>query len=64
MGDGGFLLDTNAVIELFDRRSEASTQVRLLPEVFVPIIAVGELFLGAYRSRLKNENLGRLRAFV
>lgn len=30
----------------------------------MPSIAVGELFLGAYRSRLREENIRRLRDFV
>lgn len=64
MGDGGFLLDTNAIIEIFARRAEALAPIKLLPNVFVPSIAVGELFLGAYRSRLREENIRRLRDFV
>ncbi len=57
MSDGGFLLDTNAVIELFGRRAESLAPIRLASDVFVSNISVGELFLGAYKSRLKEENL-------
>jgi len=48
-----YLLDTNALIELLrDGRSSVAGQVRLhtLDEIGIPIIALHELYFGAYKS--------------
>jgi tRNA(fMet)-specific endonuclease VapC len=48
-----YLLDTNALIELLrDGRSAIASQVRLhtVDEIGIPIIALHELYFGAYKS--------------
>ncbi len=54
--NGKFLLDTNIIIALF--AGDESVKACLSEaEVFVPSIAVGELFYGARKSKRTQENL-------
>jgi tRNA(fMet)-specific endonuclease VapC len=62
-----YLLDTNAVIALFGRKSDALV-ARILEcregEIGLPSIVVHELFFGAYRSQRVSHNLETLRLFL
>lgn len=59
-----FLLDSNAIIAL--QRANENLQKILLEahEVFVPSIAIGELYYGAYKSQRAEENRARLGVFI
>jgi len=60
---GSLLLDTNAVIALLSGDpSLASTLAGA--DLFVPIIVIGELYYGAYKSTRVSENLVRLKEFA
>jgi tRNA(fMet)-specific endonuclease VapC len=52
-----FLLDTNVVIAI--QKQDRSMTRRITPEMelYLPSIALGELFLGAHRSRRVHQNL-------
>lgn len=62
--NGRFLLDTNIIIALF--QAEPSVQENLVQaeQVFVPSIAIGELYYGAYRSGRVAENVTRVQEFA
>lgn len=45
--NGRFLLDTNIVIAIFADDKSVMEALELAQEVFVPIIALGELYYGA-----------------
>ena len=61
---GRFLLDTNAVISVF--ASDALLQARLsgAAEVFIPSMALGELYYGARKSSRVTENLEKINEFA
>ena len=48
--NGRFLLDTNILIAIFAGDPSVQQQLNQHGEVFVPIIALGELYYGAERS--------------
>jgi len=47
---GRFLLDTNIVIALLEGDEAVLSNLDRVPEVFIPAIVLGELFLGAANS--------------
>jgi len=64
MMSGRYLLDTNIIIALFATEAAVIQQLREASEVFIPSVAVGELYYGVYKSRHINENLERITEFV
>lgn len=61
--NGSFLLDTNAAISLFSGDA-ALLELFADADLFVPIIVIGELYYGAYKSARVSENLARVREFA
>ena len=61
---GRVLLDTNIIIALFARDSAVENRLTSTDEVFVPTVALGELFFGAHKSSKVEENLQRIRDFA
>jgi len=62
--NGKVLLDTNIIIALFGQDEAVLKQLQGAAEVFVPVIAVGELYYGAYKSRRSTANLQRVQEFA
>ena len=62
--NGRFLLDTNIIIALFAGDSSVKTHLGMTREVFVPSIALGELYYGAQKSKQKEANLERIDEFA
>ena len=62
--NGEYLLDTNIVIALFNDERGVVRRLRNRPTVFLPVVAIGELYHGAFKSTKVNENLARIRDFV
>ena len=62
--NGKFLLDTNIIIALFAGDESVKARLAEAEEVFVPSIAVGELFFGARKSTRIQENLQRVEDLV
>jgi len=59
-----FLLDTNAIIAL-QREDEALKKLlTAATDVFVPVVAVGELYYGAYKSGRVEENRQNVATFI
>ena len=61
---GRYLLDTNIIIALFGAETPVIRYLQKADEVFIPSIAAGELYYGAYRSHRKEENLTHIADFA
>src|ERR1035437_4657069 len=61
---GRFLLDTNIVIALLDGDDTVLSNLDRAPEVFIPAVALGELFFGAAKSGRPAENTARVERFA
>ena len=64
MNGSRFLLDTNIIIALFGEDYNIHERMANASEVFIPSIAVGELYFGAYKSQKIEENITRIDEFV
>jgi tRNA(fMet)-specific endonuclease VapC len=53
---GRYLLDTNVIIALLQGDQGVVSNIELAAEVFIPVIAIGELLFGAARSGRPAEN--------
>ncbi|MBI3583466.1 MAG: type II toxin-antitoxin system VapC family toxin [Nitrospinae bacterium] len=62
--NGKIILDTNIIIALFAEDSIIHNRIANTGEVFVPCIAIGELYFGAYKSRNTQDNLSRIEEFA
>ena len=61
---GKFLLDTNIIIALFSGDPEIHECIAAAGEVFVPCVAIGELYFGAYKSTRVKENHAIINEFA
>ena len=61
---GKYLLDTNIIIPLFADEAKIKAHLAKAEEVFIPSIAVGELYYGANKSQRVKENLATIEEFV
>jgi tRNA(fMet)-specific endonuclease VapC len=62
--NGKYLLDTNIIISIFSKDPQIHNRLANAEEVFVPCIAIGELYFGAYKSIKIEENLARIEEFA
>jgi tRNA(fMet)-specific endonuclease VapC len=62
--NGRYLLDTNILIALFANETAVTDHLREAEEVFVPSIALGELYYGACKSSRTQENIARIDDFA
>lgn len=62
--DGRFLLDTNIIVALFAEDLKVHEHIANASEVFVPSIAIGELYFGAYKSSKIQKNHARIDEFA
>jgi tRNA(fMet)-specific endonuclease VapC len=61
---GKFLLDTNIIIALLEGEPAVLSNLDRAPEVFVPAMALGELFFGAAKSARPDENKRKVERFA
>jgi len=61
---GRFLLDTNIVIALLAGDDTVLSNLDRAPEVFIPAVALGELFFGAAKSGRPDENTAKVERFA
>lgn len=61
---GKYLLDTNIIIALFADDAGVKDNLGKADQVFVPSIAIGELYFGARKSGQAKENLVRIDEFA
>lgn len=57
MTGSSFILDTNILIEIFNGNNRFIDRIRKYNLVYVPLIALGELYAGAYQSNRKEIRL-------
>jgi len=62
--NGKYLLDTNVIIGLFANDPGVKEKLAQAAEVFVPSIALGELYYGALKSGRVKANLARVGEFA
>ncbi|MFM6036378.1 MAG: PIN domain-containing protein [Sphaerospermopsis kisseleviana] len=58
------MLDTNIIIAFFADEIAVKNNLLQATEVFIPSIAVGELFYGARKSGRSKENIERIEEFI
>jgi tRNA(fMet)-specific endonuclease VapC len=61
---GRYLLDTNIIIALFANDIAVKNQLVNAEEIFIPSVAIGELFYGARKSGRSQGNLERIEEFI
>ena len=61
---GRYLLDTNIIIALFADETTIKNNIAQADEVFIPSIAIGELYYGARKSVRTQENLTKIDELV
>lgn len=61
---GRYLLDTNIIIALFANEESIMDDLAQADEVFIPSIALGELYYGAKKSGRSQANLERIEDLV
>ena len=64
MTGNNFLVDTNIVIEVFKGNKEIADYLYKLSEIFIPSIALGELYTGINRVSNREKHLKRLNDFL
>ncbi len=57
---GKYLPDTNIIIALFSGEHSIAHRIRDTVEIFLPSVALGELYYGAYQSSKKQTNIKRV----
>ena len=62
--NGKYLLDTNIVIPFLTDDSWIKQKIRQVAEVFIPVIAIGELLYGAKKSARTAENIAKIEEFI
>lgn len=64
MGGDRFLLDTTAIIALQREDTDLKALLGTATDVFIPVVAAGELYFGAYHSQRVEENRQKVAAFI
>jgi tRNA(fMet)-specific endonuclease VapC len=62
--NGEYLLDTNIVIRLFAHDRAVERRFDANPDVFLPIFVLGELYYGALKSLLVQQNCEKIEEFA
>jgi tRNA(fMet)-specific endonuclease VapC len=57
---GSYLLDTNIIVALLGGDALVRARLESAEEVFLPVVALGELYYGARKSSRVAENLARI----
>lgn len=58
------LLDTSVIIHAFRENNAVSIKLDAIAEVYVPLIVIGELFYGAYKSTDPVKHIERIQIFL
>jgi tRNA(fMet)-specific endonuclease VapC len=61
---GRYLLDTSILIALFADETAVKEKLAQASEVFIPSIAIGELYYGAWKSQRRQENIAQIDELV
>jgi tRNA(fMet)-specific endonuclease VapC len=60
----GILLDSSVIIAHFRRKLDLFQLVRPIEPLFMPLIVLGELYKGAYKSADRQKNLNLIESFL
>ena len=58
------LIDTNIVVDLFRGKENTLQNLNTLPNIYLPVIALGELYIGTSRVSNKGKHLNDLSDFL
>lgn len=58
--NGKSLLDTNIVISIFKDEKNIAKRIRALRKVYIPVVVLGELYYGAFKSMRIEKNLNNI----
>lgn len=58
------LLDTSVIIHTFKKNNQIAVQLDTLQEVYVPVVVIGELYFGAYKSSNAAKHIIQIRNFL
>ena len=58
--NGDYLLDTSIIIKIFNGEKVIVDKIQSFHNIFIPAVAVGELYYGAYNSSKKDNNLEKI----
>ena len=61
---GRIILDTNIIISLFNGDNDIYEYIIQADEIFIPSIAIGELYYGAHKSLNSRQNIRKINEFV
>jgi tRNA(fMet)-specific endonuclease VapC len=61
---GDFILDSNIIINIFRKDLQTIEYVTQLKNIYVPVIALGELYFGARKSNKTKERLLEIEGLV
>ena len=61
---GRIILDTNIIISLFNGDIEIYEYIKQADEIFIPSIAIGELYYGAHKSLNSLQNIKKINEFA
>jgi tRNA(fMet)-specific endonuclease VapC len=61
--NGRYLLDTNIIIAFFVGEAAIHKRLGQAEEIFIPCIALGELYYGAYKAGRTKANIERINEF-
>ena len=61
---GNYLLDTNIIIALFSSEVSVLNNLLQADQIFIPSIAIGELYFGAKKSARSEKNLEQIEKFI
>lgn len=62
--NGKYLLDTSIIVDLFANDRAVHKRLEKAESVFIPSIAVGELYYGAIKSARMQENMEQVKRLV
>ncbi|NJL11802.1 MAG: type II toxin-antitoxin system VapC family toxin [Microscillaceae bacterium] len=60
---GRYLLDTNIIIALFAEEQNILDKILNAAEIYIPTMALGEMYYGAYHSQRIQENILKFKEF-
>ena len=58
------LLDTCVIIHAFKQKNTITEKLNAIPEIYVPVTVVGELYYGAYKSADPSKHITQIQAFL
>ena len=61
---GSVLLDTSVVVGYFRKDPHLQQKIEQADDVFLPLVVLGELLYGAYKSKQRDKTLAQVKGFL